>query len=211
MQVEIPEWNPNEEIKIPHSMSSSVSELWEWCESYLQRSQNPDNKVSKKDCCLRLFGRWITAYDWKAAYKISDSEMKFKKIDEIPSIMIDRFSLFRSTTVRSSDKPWMTPSLKRYIKKRQVARYSHGKSSDACKYWRHKVPSTVKLAISNYYTHSVDKLKSTNPSRWLKEIKSLCGFKSQANWCFPLLSQSMEIISRNDNGCVTFQFLNIFL
>ena len=40
----------------------------------------------------------------------------------------------------------------------------------------------VKLARRKYYSNAVEKLKSTNSSRWWKEVKSLGGLKSNESW-----------------------------
>ena len=40
----------------------------------------------------------------------------------------------------------------------------------------------VKKARKMYYSHSVDKLKNTNLSRWWKEIKSIGSLSSLGNW-----------------------------
>ena len=85
--------------------------------------------------------------------------------------MVDCYFLSKLTKNCHSDKPWMTPSLKFAIRKRQIAFRTY-------KFWRDKVQRDVKAARTKYYSHSVAKLKDTNPSRWWKEIKSLGGLSS---------------------------------
>ena len=47
------------------------------------------------------------------------------------------------------------------------------------------------MAHRKYYTNSVQKLKSTNPSRWWKEVKSLGGVTCQKSWVHQLLSETI--------------------
>ena len=133
---------------------------------YVQLSTKRDNKNILKrdlpDSSLRSFGRWITTYDWKDVYETVDCDRKFNKFNEILSSMVNYFCPVK---VRSSDKPWMTLSLKLYLKKRQMAFHEYGKNSYAYKYWRNKVQYKVKQARKTYYRNSVDKLKNTNPAK----------------------------------------------
>ena len=72
-----------------------------------------------------------------------------------------------------------------------MAFYEYGKNSYAFKYWRNKVQYAVKQARKTYYSHSVDKLKNTNPTRWWKEIKSVGSLSSQVSWHSQLLSETI--------------------
>ena len=78
-----------------------------------------------------------------------------------------------------------------YMKKRQMAFYEYGKNSYAFKYWRNKVNYAVKQARKTYYSHSVEKLKNTNPTRWWKEIKATGSLSSHATWHSQLLSETI--------------------
>ena len=57
------------------------------------------------------------------------------------------------------------------------------------KFWRNKVQRDVKAARRKHYANSVQKLKSANPSRWWKEVKSLGGLSSRESWVHQLLSE----------------------
>ena len=105
--------------------------------------------------------------------------------------MINYFCPIKPSKVRSSDKPWMLLSLKFYTKKRQMAFYEYGKNSYPLKYWRNKGEYAVKQARKTYYSHSVDKLENTNPTRWWKEIKSIGSLSSQVSWHSQLLSETI--------------------
>ena len=51
---------------------------------------------------------------------------------------------------------------------------------------------TVKQATKTYYSHLIDKLKNTNPTGWLKEIKAIGSLSSQASWHSQLLSETIS-------------------
>ena len=73
----------------------------------------------------------------------------------------------------------------------RAAFYEHGKNSHAFKCWRNKVNCAVKQARKTYYSHLIDKLKNTNPTGWLKEIKAIGSLSSQASWHSQLLSETI--------------------
>jgi hypothetical protein len=76
-----------------------------------------------------------------------------------------------------------TPKLK--------ALHYYGKNSDAYKLWRNQVQQSIKSARFKYYAQSVEKLKTSNPSRLWKEIKSLGDISSKSCWYNQLLSNDV--------------------
>ena len=152
----------------------------------LQRSQKPIvKKIYKRDLrdsCIRSFGQWITTFDWSGVLAIRDCEQKFDKFNGFLSSMVEQFFPLKLTKTLSVDKPWISSSLKCYIRKRQVALYKFGKFSPIYKYWRNEVQRAVKSVRGTYYKQSVGKLKTTNVSRWWKEVKKLGGLSSQESW-----------------------------
>ena len=98
--------------------------------SYFNRLQNHDNsslfKRDFRNSNLRLFGQWITSFDWDDFYSISDSGLKYEKFHEIINSMMDYYFPVKKTKIRKSDKAWMTPSLKISTAKRQQAFHKYG-------------------------------------------------------------------------------------
>ncbi len=125
------------------------------------------------------------------------------------STMVDCYFPSKLTKIRYSDKPWMTPSLKFAIKKRQIAFRKHGKSSQAYKFWRDKVQREVRAARAKYYSCSVAKLKDTNPSRWWKEIKSLGGLSSQDCWHQQLFQKKTLLVWSLRSPIITFLLVSL--
>ena len=161
-------------------------------QSHLNSIEKPSNKrIYKRDLReskIRYFGQTITSFDWSEIYELSDVNEKYNKFNEIVSAMIECHFPNKLTNVRVSDKPWITQSLKSSISKRQKLFHKYGKNSENYKYWRNKVQRDVKSACKKFYMNAVEKLKSTNSSRWWKEVKSLGGLKSNGSWTHQLLS-----------------------
>ena len=136
----------------------------------------PDNspiwKRDLRDSKIRPFGRYITTFDWSPLLNIHDCDKKYEKFNDTMTAMIDNFFPLARTMVRKCDKPWITPSIKCAIAKRQKALHTNGKNSDIYKYWRNKVQLSIKTARKKYYMCSVEKLKNSNPARWWNEVKT---------------------------------------
>ena len=160
--------------------------------SHVNHSEKPSNKrIYKRDLResrIRHFGLTITTFDWLEIYDLTDVNEKYNRFNEIVSAMIECYFPNKSTHVRASDKPWITQSLKSSVGKRQMLFHKYGKGSETYKYWRNKVQRDVKLACGKYYRNAVEKLKSTNSSRWWKEVKSFGGLKCNVSWPHQLLS-----------------------
>ncbi|CAB4000775.1 RNA-directed DNA polymerase from mobile element jockey [Paramuricea clavata] len=171
------------------------------------RLENSCNKrVCKRDLrdsSIRHFGQTITSTDWTEIFEIPDPNMKYRRFNEVVSAMMDCFFPNKPTSVRESDKPWMTSSLKSSISKRQKSLHKYGRNSQAYRFWRNRVQRDVKVARRKYYANSVQKLKSANPSRWWKEVKSIGGLSSRESWVHQLLSEvnpTCEDLAESYNG-----------
>ena len=136
-------------------------------------------KRDLRDSSIRHFGQTTTSTDWTEIFEIPDPNLKYRRFNEVVSAMMDCFFPNKPTSVRESDKPWMTSSLKSSISKRQKSLHKYGRNSQAYRFWRNKVQRDVKVARRKYYANSVQKLKSANPSRWWKEVKSIGGLSSR--------------------------------
>ncbi|CAB3994355.1 RNA-directed DNA polymerase from mobile element jockey-like [Paramuricea clavata] len=170
-----------------------------------------DNSCNKRVCkrdlrdsSIRHFGQTITSTDWTEIFEIPDPNMKYRRFNEVVSAMMDCFFPNKPTSVRESDKPWMTSSLKSSISKRQKSLHKYGRNSQAYRFWRNRVQRDVcSVARRKYYANSVQKLKSANPSRWWKEVKSIGGLSSRKSWVHQLLSEvnpTCEDLAESYNG-----------
>ena len=73
------------------------------------------------------------------------------------------------------------------------SRLLYGKNSDANMLWRNLVQQSIKSARFKYYAQSVEKLKTSSPSSWWKESKSLGGISSKSFWYTQLLSNDVPV------------------
>ncbi|CAB4035140.1 Hypothetical predicted protein, partial [Paramuricea clavata] len=91
------------------------------------------------------FGRWCCSREW-----FSDAESKNSATDELNSA-VDR--LFQSKVIRiyNSDKPWMTPALKKLIYQKQKA--FHSGNLDLWRHYRFKVRNDIGVKTRAYYTN----------------------------------------------------------
>ena len=142
-----------EQVQLPQLGTSDHNTIL--IQTRIPRLQNQDNNsIFKRDLRpsnLQRFGQWLTSYDWSPILRIEDCEMKYKKFHEVITNMLEKLLPIKRTQIRQSDKPWMTPSLKCSIIKRQRMLHKYCKSSVMFKYWRNKVIIDVKSARSKYY------------------------------------------------------------
>ena len=179
-----------EQVQLPQLGTSNHNSIL--IQTRIPRLQNLDNSsIFKRDLRpsnLQRFSQWITSYDWPSILQTEDYELKYKKFHEAITNMLEKLLPIKPTRVRQSNNPWMTPSLKCSILKRQRMLHKYGKSSVTFKYWRNKAIVDVKSARTKYYSSSVSKLKHSNPSKWWKEVKSIGGLSSSNSWHHQLLS-----------------------
>ena len=106
--------------------------------SHFQRPQNRDNrrlfKRDFRDSNIRLFGQWITTFDWDVVLSTSDCNEKYDKFDEIISSMIEYYYPLNKTKICKSDMAWMIPSVRIAIAKRQKAFHIYGENSEGYKF-----------------------------------------------------------------------------
>ena len=86
---------------------------------------------------------------------------------------LDYIIPLRTSTVRSTEPPWMTSKL---IKKRQKA-LNQG-NTHLFKLLRNKVNRERKICRAKYYENSVRHLKNCKPSSWWREVRKLSGKQS---------------------------------
>ena len=126
-------------------------------------------KRDMRDSKVRSFGQWITGFEWTDILNTPDCVSKYEKFNDILQHLIQHYFPLKPTSVRKSDKPWVTPLLKLLIRRRHRALHVYGKLSPIFKKWRNKVQAEVKLARDKYYRSSVKKFKDMSPARWWPE------------------------------------------
>ena len=81
-----------------------------------------------------------------------------------------------SSTLQSNDKPWLTSNLKRLIKQRQQAYKKNNMM--LWRLLRNEVQRAIRAAKQEFYRNTVQRLKSSQPGKWHKQIQKLCQFKA---------------------------------
>ena len=83
----------------------------------------------------------------------------------------------RSVKIHVDDCPWITKDLKRLILQRQKA-FTAGKMS-LFKFLRNKVNRERKRCRKSHYKAKVQQLSDSKPHDWWREVKQLCGLKTE--------------------------------
>lgn len=163
-------------------------------------------KRDMRESKIRTLGQWITEQNWSEVTTMKNCEDKYAEFYKILRDAIDKFLPVISTKLTSSDKPWITTKLKQLINRRQKAFFKYGKDSPSYKQLRNLVQKECSLAKENYYSKKVTDLKSTNLSRWWKEIKNLGGLTSKDEWHHQLLNEEMpscQLLAEKYNNFLT--------
>ena len=113
---------------------------------------------------IRSFGTWISNYDWAEELDHTDVDTIYEKFIETLNTKIDLFFPVKRVKIQATDKPWMTPQIKRLIKSRQVA--FHCKDMISWRRLRTKIIACIAVAKKQYYATRVAKLKQSKPSAW---------------------------------------------
>ena len=110
------------------------------------------------------------------AAKIAAEESCESKVSMLQTILqtgLYIILLLKSKTVYPNEPPWITPTLKKLIKKRQRA-LNQGDHAEF-KLLRNRVNRERKICRSKYYECRVQHLKECSPAGWWAEVKRLGG------------------------------------
>ena len=156
-----------------HSIVKWVSEV---------NDETTNNKTVKKkvrrfpQSSREVFGRWCSSHIWFTELEetTSASNLAACFTKELNSA-IDRIFPTKVVKIHHTDKPWMTPTLKKLINLRQKAFYSGNK--DLWHHYRAKVRNDIMLKKRSYYENKVKQLKYSDPKKWWDCINQLSGKK----------------------------------
>ena len=105
------------------------------------------------------------------------SEDKLSLVTQMINFGLNTIMPERSVKVHGDDCPWITKDLKRLILQRQKA-FTAGKMS-LFKLLRNKVNRERKRCRKSYYKSKVQQLSDSKPHDWWREVKQLCGLKTE--------------------------------
>ena len=134
-----------------------------------------------------LLKEMASSTDWKALHNLDINVYAKRLIDKILEISKDCIPN-KIVTIRPSDPPWMTSSIKRYIRKRKRA-YRRAKQTNFMNDWntfrrlRNKTISMIRESKKALNESLSDKLKSDSlsPRQWWSLLKSFISPSSQAS------------------------------
>ena len=120
---------------------------------------------------IRSLGLKLNLESWDAVFNTSDVDEKVNIFTTTLKNLLDQCLPECSIKVHPSDKPWLTPQIKREIKARQQA-YARGDSveyKERCE----KVSGLVSKAKLRYYKSKVENTKHYDQSKWYKAVYKL--------------------------------------
>ena len=132
----------------------------------------------KRPSNVACLGRYLTNIPWESMlplYQSCDDKLSF--VTEVINYGLNIIMPERRIKVYANDCPWMTQGLKRLILQRQKA-FSTGKMV-LFRLLRNKVNRERKRCRKLYYNAKVRELSGNKLRDWWREVKHLCGLKSE--------------------------------
>ena len=134
------------------------------------RDKRPSNVAS--------LGRFLLNIPWESLLlPHQSSEDKLSLVTQMINYGLNTIMPERSVKIHVDDCPWITKDLKRLILQRQKA-FTAGKMS-LFKFLRNKVNRERKRCRKSYYKAKVQQLSDSKPHDWWREVKQLCGLKTE--------------------------------
>lgn len=90
-------------------------------------------RIDTRDSRLKAFGQCITTYTWNGFFSLNSCLDKFAHFNSVTREAIDRFFPLTRTRAYQGDRPWVTPKIRAWIRKRQIFLARYGKDSQSFK------------------------------------------------------------------------------
>lgn len=155
----------------PIGLSDHACVLWK------PRHRIPVN--TKKSCVIRpfgassirAFGRWIQDQSWSEVYESKCTQDKTNAMYSIIKEGMDMHLPTKRIRIHNTDKPWITPHIKKLISERQKA----FAQNDTIKWrkLRNEVKREIEKAKIKYNAERVRGLQKTEPRKWHQRIKCM--------------------------------------
>ena len=189
-------------------LGSSDHNIVKWAAKTI--NERIDNKTIKKNVrsfprsARESFGRWCHSRQWftNVESKRCASSLAFSFTNEL-NTAVDYIFPSKVIKIHNSDKPWMTPVLKKLINQRQKA--FHSGNLDLWRHYRLKVRNDIAVKKRTYYTNKVRNLKSRGSRKWWDCVNQMSGKKKSAPGNIKIIRDG-TILSGND----LVQSLNTF-
>ena len=173
-----------------------------------------DNKTIKKNIrsfpmsACAAFGRWCCSREWfsDAESKNSASALASSFTNELNSA-VDRLFPSKVIRIHNSDKPWMTPALKKLIYQRQKA--FHSGNLDLWRHYRLKVRNDIGVKKRAYYTNKVQHLKSSDSRKWWDCVNQMSGKKRSATNNIKIVKNGTTLSGKDLAQSLNTYFLSV--
>ena len=154
------------------------------------------------------FGRWCCSREWfsDAESNNSASALASSFTNELNSAF-DRFFLSKVIRIHDSDKPWMTPALKKLIYQRQKA--FHSGNSDLWRHCRLKVRNDIGVKKRAYYSLKVQHLKSSDSRKWWDCVNQMSGKKRPATNNIKIIKNGTTLSGKDLAQSLNAYFLSV--
>ena len=121
----------------------------------------------------------LSSINWSPLYSMDSCNDKFHYFSFIVNGIVDLYLPMKRIKSDSSDKPWVTPEIKRLITKRQ-ATWNSG-NNIMFRLYRNKVNTLCKRARSRFYNSNVADCFESNLHKWWSNIKNIAGLGATKN------------------------------
>ena len=118
----------------------------------------------------------LAKVNWTPLYHLQSCDEQFRFFTNTVNDICEKFLPPQRVKTDSSDKPWITPEIKRLIKKRQRS-WSRG-NDIAFKHYRNTVIVKCKKARSCYFKRNIADVQQSNPKKWWSAVKNIAGLSS---------------------------------
>ena len=145
------------------------------------------------DRAISVIATEISRTNWRDYYHLHDCQLQSDILYNAIAEAVDLVAPVQVTSVRLSDKPWVTGEFKDLILQRDNA------------YRRRDIPTYNRLRNrinrmrivlrKNFLENKVEKLKKSNPKQWWREVKSLSGFTAHQEVNYGMLTQHGSVVS----------------
>ncbi len=139
----------------------------------------PTTRIQKRDCRAsnkRRLTQSLENFNWTPILRLNSCEHQLETFQTVIHDAIDFYLPMCSVKKHPSDKPWITPTIKDTIKKRQQAWVKN--DSQKYKAYHNKVIKLCKKARQRFYADKIDHIHNTDPQKWWDNIKMLSGLSN---------------------------------
>ena len=113
----------------------------------------------------QVFGEFLRGHNWEEVFDEKDIDKKVENYHRTLRKHLDLIFPEKTVKISRLDRKWMTPQLKKLIRKIKREFYMHRKSPK----WRRLKSRFKKLkrnTVKQFYSEFVTELKPSNPGKW---------------------------------------------